>query len=321
MMAPFRAPTFAVAARNNLASASRIDYPSSMADAKSSAQKEIGVPRDLRPAEAAEFSWADSQRSGSLKKLRDVVADKIDMTAGWYMRGKKGRRIFGRSARVGAMVLATLAAAQPTIAEMYQSQNHFWSRPGIATICALVAAALLLLDRFFGASTGWVRYMTAGLALNDLRDEFENAWRLETAAWGEQEPNVDQTKHAVTLLYGFIVRVNEIVRTETEAWKAEFQSALQQVEEYAKAAPRKIEQSGLKVVITNIDKLDGAWRISVNGGEAESVTSPEKTFSLTPGQTQLVVEAMLRESKKTVRREEIVMLKAGEISTVSLSLS
>jgi hypothetical protein len=292
-----------------------------MADTQSSAQTEIEVPRDLRPAEVAEFSWADGKRLDSLKKLRDVVADKIDMTAGWYMRGKKGRRIFGRSARVAAMVLATLAAAQPTIAEIYRSQNQIWFRPGIATIFALTAAALLLLDRFFGASTGWVRYMTAGLALNDLRDEFENAWRLETATWAEQEPTVDQTKHSVSLLYGFILRVNEIVRTETEAWKAEFQSALQQVEEYAKAAPRKVEQSGLKVVITNFDKVDGAWRISVNGGEWESVTSAEKTFSLTPGQTQLAVEATLRDPHKKVRREEIIVLKASEIATVTLTLA
>ena len=124
-----------------------------MADAQSPPKKEIEVPQDLQPAQAADFSWAEGQRLSSLKKLRDIVANKIDMTAGWYMRGKKGRRIFGRFARVGAMVLATLAAAQPTIAEMYRSQDHFWGQPGIATIFALVAAALLLLDRFFGAST------------------------------------------------------------------------------------------------------------------------------------------------------------------------
>jgi len=314
-------PNLFATSRNKLAWAVRTGYPLNMADAQSSTQKKSDVPRDLRPAEAAAFSWADGQRLDSLKKLRDVVAEKIDVTAGWYMRGKKGRRIFGRFARVGAMVLATLAAAQPTISGMYRSQNHFWVQPGIATIFALTAAALLLLDRFFGASTGWVRYMTAGLALNDLRDEFENAWRLETATWGEQEPTVDQTKHSVSLLYGFILRVNEIVRTETDAWKAEFQSALQQVEEYARAAPRKIEQSGLKVVITNFDKVDGAWRISLNGGEWESVISAEKTFSLTPGQTQLVVEATLSEPKKNVRREEIVMLTASEIITVTLTLA
>jgi hypothetical protein len=299
----------------------RCDYAPTMANARPSAQNRAEVLRNLRPAEAAEFSWADGQRLDSVKKLRDIVADKIDMTARWYMSGKNGRRIFCRSARVGAMVLATLAAAQPTIAEIYREQKQIWFQPGIATIFALAAAALLLLDRFFGASTSWVRYMTAALALNDLRDEFENAWRLETATWGEQEPTVDQTKHAVSLLYGFILRVNEIVRNETEAWKAEFQSALQQVEEYAKTAPRKVEQSGLKVVITNFDKVDDAWKISVNGGAWESVMGAEKTFSLTPGQTQFVVEAMLSDPKKNVRREEIVILKASEITTVTLTLA
>jgi hypothetical protein len=282
--------------------------------------KSTEIGQDLVSAESAEFSWRDGQRLSCLKKLREIVASKIEMTAAWYMRGKKGRRIFCRFSRVGAVVLATLAAAQPTIAEIYRSQDRLLVRPGIATILALAAAALLLLDRFFGASTGWVRYISSGLALNDLRDEFEAMWRLETAAWGDAEPNIDQTKHTVTVLQGFITRVNDIVRAETEAWKAEFQSALQQVEEYAKTAPKKVEKSGLKVAVTNLDKLDGEWKISVNGGTPEIVTSAEKAFSLTPGQTQLAVEAKVGDSKKTVRREEIVMLKAGEITSVSFTL-
>jgi hypothetical protein len=292
-----------------------------MTNDKSSAQSI--VPQDLGPAPLAAFDWTDEKRLSSLEKLHGAVAEKINVTAGWYMRGKKWRRKFGRISRVAAMVLATLAAAQPTIAEMYRSQDGLWSRPGVATIFALIAAALLLLDRFFGASTGWVRYITAGLALNDLRDELEASWRLECSTWTNKvEPNIDQTKHALTLLHGFIARVNEVVRVETEAWKAEFQSALQQVEEYAKAAPRKVEQSGLKVVIANFDKTEGSWSISLNGGTPEMVTGPEKTYTLTPGQMQIAVEAKLdRADKKVVRREEIVLLKAGEITTISLSLA
>jgi conflict system pore-forming effector with SLATT domain len=153
-----------------------------MAEPISSGQNQVSVPQDLQPAQAAEFSWAEGQRLSSLKKLRDIVANKIDITAGWYMRGKKGRRIFGRFARVGTMVLATLAAAQPTIAEMYRSQDHFWVQPGITTIFALAAAALLLLDRFFGASTGWVRYMTAGDSYLSVNRSFKALARRSFAS-------------------------------------------------------------------------------------------------------------------------------------------
>lgn len=284
-------------------------------------------PRDLRPASEAWFEWEDGKRHTSLQRLYNAVADKIDITASWYMRGKKWLRRFGRCARVLAMILATLAAAQPTIAEMHHSEEQWWWRPGVATILALAAAALLLLDRFFGASTGWVRYTTCGLALNDLREELEGAWRLECANWAPQgEPNIDQTKRAVTLLQGFVTRVNDLVRTETEAWKAEFQSALQQVEEYAKVAPRRLEQSGLKVTIADFEKVKGPWTIALNGGTAESVSGPEKTFTLTPGQMQLAVEATIMtgvngNQERRVRREDLVQLKAGEISKVSLALS
>jgi hypothetical protein len=221
------------------------------------------------------------------------------------------------------MVLATVAAAWPTVAEMCRRQDTWLWHPGVATILALLAAALLLLDRFFGASTGWVRYIMAGMALNDLRDEFEAAWRLESSAWaGQPEPNIDQTKHAISLLQGFIIRVNEIVRTETEAWKAEFQNALQQVEDYAKTTVRKVEQSGLKVIIANFDKIDVPWTIALNGGAPEPVSSAEKTFTLTPGHTQIAVEGTFSgPPKKLVKREEIVVLKTGEVATVSLTFA
>lgn len=230
------------------------------------------------------------------------------------MEGKKWRRKFGRFVRVAAMFLATLAASQPTLAEMHRNLDWWWFRPGTATIFALFAAALLLLDRFFGASTGWVRYIMTGMSLNDLRDEFEGAWRLECAAWaGQPEPTIEQTRHAVALLHGFITRVNEIVRAETEAWKAEFQNALQQIEEYAKAAPRKIDESGLKVTVVNFDKLRDGWTISLNGSAPERVNAPEKTYIITPGQVRIVVEGTLSDGSKAVRREELALVKTGDI--------
>ena len=286
-------------------------------------QNALEIPPDLKPVPETSFNWEDGHRLQSLQSLRDAVAGKIDVTAGWYMKGKRWRRKFGRAARVSAMILATMAAAQPTLAEMFRTPEGWWTRPGLATIFALLAAALLLLDRFFGASTGWVRYIMTGMALNDLRDEFEAIWRLESAAWaGQPEPNIEQTKHAISLLQGFITRVNEIVRAETEAWKAEFQSALQQVEDYAKSAVRKIEQSGLKVNIANFDKVEVPWSIALNGGTPEPVSSAEKTFTLTPGHTQIAVEAtLIGPPKKVVRREELVSLNAGDVQTVSLTLA
>jgi hypothetical protein len=285
------------------------------------------VPVDLHPGSEAPFEWVDGKRRTSLQRLHDAVVEKIDITARWYMRGKKWGRQFGRCARVGAMILAGLAAAWPTIAEiMHRSEDQWWWSPDVATIFALVAAGALLLDRFFGASTGWVRYITCGLALNDLREELEGAWRLECANWATQdEPNIDQTKRAVTLLQGFVTRVNNIVHAETEAWKAEFQTALQQVEEYAKAAPRKVEQSGLKVTIADFEKVKETWTIALNGGTAESVSGPEKAFTFTPGQMQIAVEATIMtgahgDEEKQVRREELVQLKAGEISKVLVRL-
>src|SRR6185503_19525550 len=107
----------------------------------------------------------------------------------------------------------------------------------------------------------------AETALKELRDELTFAYTIEEAQWaGQNEPTVEQTKHTLTTLQGFLTRANQIVRNETDQWKSEFQNALQQVDEYAKAQPKKAEEAVGTVKIANPDRLAGKWCVSFNDG-------------------------------------------------------
>ena len=120
-------------------------------------------------------------------------------------------------------------------------------------------------------------------------------YTFETGTWaGQTEPTVEQTKHALTLLQGFLARANQIVRDETNQWKAEFQSALQQADELAKVQPRKVEEAVGTVKIANPDRLGGGWTVSINGGPEEAGTSDSKSFRLTPGPITLRVKARIK---------------------------
>ncbi len=57
-----------------------------------------------------------------------------------------------------------------------------------------VAAALVLLDRFFGSSTGWMRYSRTEMHLRQLHHELEMNWERERATWAGQEPSAEQVQ-------------------------------------------------------------------------------------------------------------------------------
>jgi len=242
-----------------------------------------------------QFDWADGKRAASLKCVCDQVLVKLDDAKDWYQTKRVKKRWFAWILRVSAILLGTVAAALPTVSEMTRTTEGWLLRPGMATIVGLVVAALILLDKLVGASSGWIRYTMAETALKELRDELTLTYTFEIGVWaGQPEPTVEQTKHALTLLQGFLSRADQIVRDETNQWKAEFQSALQQTEELAKVQPKKIEEAVGTVRISNPDRLAGVWRVSINGGPEEIGSSDSKSFRLTPGPITVRVRADIK---------------------------
>ena len=247
-----------------------------------------------------QFNWADDKRAASLKAVSEQIIVKLDDATDWYQNKRGLKRLQAWMFRVTAVVFGTAAAALPTVAEMNRTTQDWYSHPGTATILGVVAAALILLDKLIGASSAWIRYTMAETALKELRDELSLTCIFETGLWaGQADPTVEQTKHTLTVLQGFLARANEIVREETNQWKSEFQSALQQTEELAKVQPRKVEEAVGTVRLTNPERLGGAWSVSLNGGPEEPGASDSKSFRLTPGPVVVRVKADVKDGAGT----------------------
>ncbi|MHC4520128.1 MAG: SLATT domain-containing protein [Planctomycetota bacterium] len=196
---------------------------------------------NIKTVGGAKFDWSDGKRAASIEATYKAILEKLDGSITWYQDKRVLKRQCAWGFRVSAVVLGTAAAAIPTLSEMTNGAGGPAVRPGIATILGVVVGALLLLDRLIGASSAWIRFTMAETALKELRDELGLAFALEAGLWaGKNEPSVEQTRHAVATLQGFLVRVNQIIHDETDRWKAEFQSALQQVDELARAQTKRL---------------------------------------------------------------------------------
>ena len=55
--------------------------------------------------------------------------------------------------------------------------------PAWASGAIWVAAALVLLERFFGSPTGWMRFIRTEMHLRQLHQEFEMDWSAASSNW------------------------------------------------------------------------------------------------------------------------------------------
>lgn len=258
---------------------------------------------NIKTLSLPEFDWRVEQRKESLHRLYQAVCVKLDDSIVWYETKRNNKRTMTWILRLSAMIFGLIAAILPTLAEISRTLDVGWFRPGVATISALVAGFLLMLDRLFGASSAWMRYMLADMALKELREEFGMTFGLEMAALAEESaPSLDQTKHIYQAIQGILTRANQILRDETNQWKAEFQSALQQTEELAKVQPRQVQEAVATVRITNPERLaDRQWKLAINNGGEIFERGVSKAVRLTPGPILLRLTANIRSHDSTAR--------------------
>jgi len=98
-----------------------------------------------------------------------------------------------------------------------------------------LGAACIALDRFFGYSSGWIRYITTALVIERSVDEFRLDWTRSMAALQGSQPTAEQLDKLFHLCRQFAVGVRAQVEQETRAWVLEFQSSLSELERQLKS--------------------------------------------------------------------------------------
>jgi len=93
-----------------------------------------------------------------------------------------------------------------------------------------IATGAIALDRFFGYSSGWMRYITTALALEKSLSEFRLEWTRHIARLRGGPPAEPQLDQLILTCERFSLAVRSQVEQETNAWVIEFQSNLSHLE-------------------------------------------------------------------------------------------
>jgi SMODS and SLOG-associating 2TM effector domain 2 len=300
---------------------------------------------DIQASGPGSLQWKSDQVRGSLDGLLRYVETEAAKSLAWYWDSKKSKARWSQLIRMSALVLTAAGALVPVV--FYIGKELGWTAAPVATsglwASALVgiAAAMLGLDRAFGFSSGWARYVVAATDIRKRLEEFRMDWVALTAA-SKPEPSADEISALIQKAKEFRIGVEGIVAQETKDWVTEFQSNMAQLEKDVKAQLDNLkvqvdksqqaqqaatEPGSIEATIENADKTkDFAFLASLDGPDGVVVkdekTGSSKTWAranVKPGQYRLVIAATTPENKPAYATS-IVVVKPREVAKTSIRL-
>lgn len=275
---------------------------------------------DVSAAKIADITWGVDGPEESLKKIFASLTEKTKGAIRWYQRSRRPKRRGAICLRVSVIVLGTTAGLLPIFAQMFEAKlGKTPFQPAWPAVAVAVAGALLLLDRFFGCTSAWIRYIKAELRLQHLLEEFQLDWQAELAV-KPRPPDDKKIQRLLDRAKVFLTQVNQTVQDETNTWIEEFKSTLKQIDEMIKAKEAATALAGLNVEVTDGDQFTDGWSLAINDGPPRPYRG--KTAGLRnviPGIHTVRIEGQ-KDGKDQVA-EVTVSVPAGGIASVQVTLS
>ena len=270
---------------------------------------------DVQPKEISQLDWSSVNRREAIHTVFLRAEKHATEAIRWYLLSKQGKKRCAQSLRLGVISLTALAGLIPILGELHVFPfSTAWASAALG-----FAALLLAIDKFFGCSTAWMRFIAAEHEIRQCLHEFQMDYEIELASWDGAEPDVEQTQKILNRCKVFLYQVDGIIRQETDKWLAEFQDAIKQIDSAAAAKPEKSETGGINVTLTNADQFPQGWKITVDDGNAIDCSGQSAALAgLSAGIHKLRLDAQQDQQTKTVER--LVTVTGGLVTEQSFEL-
>jgi hypothetical protein len=237
------------------------------------------------------------------------------------------------------MVSTALAGLIPVIVVIVPGVPAFQNSGLAASVLVGLAASLIGVDKAFGLSSGWARYVLTATTIRKGLEEFRMDWTLLLAKAGANPSNED--------IVGLLDRAREftsfvegLVLQETKEWITEFQSNVAQLEKETKAqldalkaqAEKTIaartaasQPASVEIVVSNVDKTDNrSFKVLWEGTQGkiaeEAVNNAEEwiRINVPAGQYTATISSTIR--GKPAAKKSVVVVNPGEHKQIEVTL-
>lgn len=163
-----------------------------------------------------------------LEIFKESILEKIREEKEWYKKSSETKKRTSKTLRALAIIFIGLGTLCPLIESTRVFEDMIeLSRWGY--VCFAIGGIFIGYDKFFGVSSGWIRYTRSIMEIDKLTNDFEFDWKSKFLILKPGEFKEEQILESIQLLRTFLGGVQEIVIKETNNWANEFQNSLQEL--------------------------------------------------------------------------------------------
>jgi hypothetical protein len=267
------------------------------------------------------LSWgSDTEIEASIHHLYRYAERRADESIRWYLRSKGPKALASRGLRMATIGFTTLGGLAPVIAALgwMSGRDAQWVGQ-LGYLFLGLAAASVGVDKFFGFSSAWMRYITSALFLERALSEFRLEWAMLRAKLGGRPPTPDQVQLMIQRIKEFVLRVDSEVEKETQEWISEFQKNLAEIERSAQSRAESARPGAIDVTVANGMETGDGFTVSLDGMTVATVRGTRYQVGYVPPGTHKVAVSG-RIGGKALDASELVNVPPGAIAKVALAL-
>jgi hypothetical protein len=280
------------------------------------------MKRNITPSSFPEM--AGSNEAAKAKFVADVYSyanKRAQDAAGWYLERKTGKQQAAQALRFLAIILTTIGGVIPLLAAsriLPLQTNMEYGQFGYVALA--LAGACVLLDKFFGYSSSWMRYITTAMKLQRLLEEFNLDWAMLASAVQSEFATATERESLLKRVQTFLHAVLAEVESETAAWAAEYRSNLAELEKSARQQLESNKPGVINLKVANASNFREGVTVLLDEVPRQTITSNECQLSpVFPGDHFVKVQA-IGVNGNLVTAGAPLRIDAGQSVTVELSL-
>ena len=267
------------------------------------------------------LSWADDAAvRKSLQAIYAYADEAARASVDWYFEHKGMKGGIARGLRFSAIILTTIGGVVPLLV----NSRIWWfgsdtkiDYAQLGYVALALAGGCVALDRFFGYSSGWIRYVTSALNLQRLRAEFQFDWAILMAGLPAAPIPFIQQEALLRRAQSFILRIREEIAKETAEWSAEYRSNLTELEKTARTQLEAWKPGVINLTVPNALQLKDVTVFLDEQVYNVITTTTCKIAPVYPGQHMVTVTA--KAADRNAAASSHVGVAAGQAVAISLS--
>ena len=275
--------------------------------------------RDIKFTALSQLDWSQGMAWPSTELVWKSALGHAETAVDWYLTERFGSGL-GHEQLV--FLRFSCCIRRPCTVDWRNMANRGTPRvePSLGSGCSCSAATMVGIYCLFGFSAAYLRYLTAAMKLRRLMRECSLDWEVGRSVLAGGEPTPTQVKESIEASKRFLAGVDQIIQTETDSWVQEYTTALAEIDKAAQARTEAARGGAVNVTLTNADKSEDGWQLTVDNGAPEQRSGKTAAVrGLLAGTHTISVCGKIDGALKTTERN--VSVSAGAIVELELTLA